>query len=149
MPTPSPGKSWKPTRPRFGFYDAPHSTDRAARAPRKTYGKPCTQNAVLIVDDDTNVRNLFNNILRIGIPNIELEMANDGQIAVEAFKEHHHELVLLALNMPRMGGEAAYVQIEAVCSEKFWEIPTVIICTGFDGKNAIPRMLEKDDSFLN
>lgn len=123
----------------------PRSATQAARVPRKTYGKPCTQNAVLIVDDDTNVRNLFNNILRIGIPNIELEMANDGQIAVEAFKEHHHELVLLEHNMPRMGGEAAYVQIEAVCREKFWEIPTVIICTGFDGKNAIPRMLEKDD----
>jgi len=53
-------------------------------APAIPYGSPCTKDAVLIIDDDLNIRNLFNNILCQSFPDIHFDLAGDGPAALEA-----------------------------------------------------------------
>jgi CheY-like chemotaxis protein len=111
-------------------------------SPRK--GRPCTRDSVLIVDDELSVRNLFHNILRRSLPAVGLEMANDGDTALSAFQQNHHAVVLLDLQMPKVCGEAVFVQLEAFCRAEYWQMPTVVVCTAFDGASSVQKILSKD-----
>ena len=104
---------------------------------------PCTENTVLIVDDETNIRNLFNNMIRLGIPDVALDMAAGGQEALKIFEEKHHSLILLDLKMPAMNGEEVLQSIHQVCRLKSWVPPAVILCSGYNGQSVANKMIDK------
>ncbi len=106
--------------------------------------KPCTPGLMLIVDDELSVRNLFHNILQRGIPDLRLEMAGGGTEALAAFQQWHHEVILLDLSMPEVCGESVYVQLETHCRLQHWQMPTIILCTGYDGSKTIEKVINKD-----
>jgi CheY-like chemotaxis protein len=126
----------KPTAPLVPADPTPRAGPRGA--------KPCTPGSILIVDDELSVRNLFHNILQRGIPNITLEMAGGGTEALAAFQQWHHEVILLDLSMPQVCGESVYVQLQTHCRLQHWQMPTIIICTGYDGSKTIQRVINED-----
>ena len=66
---------------------------------------------VLLVDDEEMVRRSTRRLLQqMGF---EVIQARDGQEGVELFRERHHDIavVLLDLIMPRLGGEAAFEEM--------------------------------------
>lgn len=75
---------------------------------------PLGEGLVLIVDDEEVMRKTAANILqKLGY---ETLTANDGEEAVNVFKEHHASIVLtlLDLSMPKMSGKEAYEEMKKI-----------------------------------
>lgn len=68
---------------------------------------------MLIVDDSLIVRRKIER--EINLPELtDIYTANDGQEAVEAFKEHQPELVTMDLTMPKMDGTECVKQLVSI-----------------------------------
>jgi len=79
---------------------------------------------ILIVDDETPVSNLMVEILhREGYPNVE--MAADGQEAVEKYKDLLPDLVFMDIEMPVMDGYESSSRIKA-----FNPLANILVLTG-------------------
>ena len=82
---------------------------------------------ILVVDDEESVRKTVRAMLtREGLA---LHFAEDGLAGVEAYREHHHTIdaVLLDLTMPRLGGAEAMDRILAINPRA-----RVLLMSGFD-----------------
>jgi len=71
---------------------------------------------VLIVDDEPDVRKTLTDILRAMryADTLEIEAAPDGREGLDAVVRQRPDLVLLDLQMPRMGGLALLKQIREI-----------------------------------
>jgi two-component system response regulator MprA len=67
---------------------------------------------VLVVDDDTSVRESLGRALRS--ENYDVALAGDGQEALRSFNEGYVDLVLLDLNIPLKGGWDVFERISAL-----------------------------------
>ncbi len=76
-------------------------TSKTSTIPQKLHGK------VLLVEDNKSNQLLMQLLLNeLGL---EFDIANDGLEAVNAFKEHNYDLILMDENMPNLNGiEATY-----------------------------------------
>src|SRR2546421_512735 len=82
---------------------------------------------LLIVDDEQIERDGLQAILLKGFPNLVIEQAKNGKIAVQKAKEFQPDLVLMDIKMPGMSGLEAIEQISANTPEiKF------VMVTAFD-----------------
>lgn len=102
---------------------------------------PCDQGRVLIVDDDRTVRDVFRRVLAFFLPDLQADMAEDGAKAVQAFEQQHQGVILLDLWMPVMDGVAAFHRICQVCRDQNWELPQVVLCSGFAPPRILPELL--------
>ena len=102
---------------------------------------PCDRSRVLIVDDDTAVRQVFQRVLAFFLPDIKADLAEDGAQAVQAFEHQHQGVVLLDLWMPVMDGVTAFRRIRQVCGEHNWELPRFVFCSGFAPPRILPQLL--------
>ena len=57
--------------------------------------------ALLVVEDDERIASLISDSLYYGF---EIEIGNDGESGLAAWRERHHDLVILDLVLPRMSG---------------------------------------------
>lgn len=57
---------------------------------------------ILVVDDDTNICELLR--LYLEKEGYETVLANDGEAAVEAFRAHSPDLILLDIMLPKLDG---------------------------------------------
>lgn len=105
---------------------------------------PCTDNLILIVDDESRVRKAFFNTLSSYIDYCEIAEAGNGKKALEFYKKRHPKVILLDLAMPVMSGEVTFHQIIDFSEEQEWEPPCVIFCTGFDPSNNIRNIAAGD-----
>jgi len=102
-----------------------------------------------LVDQDSNKIRLLivddHHIVRRGLAaliNIEPDMtvvgeAGDGRQAIQLFKEHRPDVVLMDLRMPVMSGVDS---IDAIRSE--WPAARIIVLTTYDGDEDIYRALQ-------
>lgn len=90
----------------------------------------CDRGRVLIAEDESTIADLFAIILANSFPSLEVDKVEDGEEALRLFAEHHHALVIMDVNMPRMSGHIVYRKMEALCTGKIWETPSVLFCTG-------------------
>jgi two-component system, cell cycle sensor histidine kinase and response regulator CckA len=103
---------------------------REGPARREIPGRPASRDMkglVLIADDEDDVRAMVRAMVEsFGYDVIE---ARDGCEAVDLFRDRHHEidLVLLDLMMPRMTGEEAFAEIRRINSR----VPG-ILASGYD-----------------
>jgi CheY-like chemotaxis protein len=79
---------------------------------------------VLVVDDEENIRFALKRWFEAG--GFDVDVAEDGVQAVEACQNHHYDVITMDLEMPRLGGKEAFVQIREIHPE----IP-VIFLTGY------------------
>jgi CheY-like chemotaxis protein len=101
-------------------------------------------NRFMIVDDDKNVRALFERSILRACPDFEITMAENGAEAVNAFKELHHAIIIMDILMPVMDGQRAFESILEHCREQKWEMPSVIFCTGCDPSNTVREAVAAD-----
>lgn len=69
-------------------------------------------NKVLIIEDELDTAYPVKEAL--GLVNVEAEIAKDGEIGLQMFKENTYDLVLLDLKMPRMDGETVLSEIRKI-----------------------------------
>jgi CheY-like chemotaxis protein len=105
---------------------------------------PCQPGHIMVVDDDAMIRRLFSVIIESDLPDAKIEAAVNGEDAVEAFEKAHHSIITMDLSMPVMDGYSAFRKIEGVCSEKDWEMPSVIFCTGFAPPDGVANAVGDD-----
>lgn len=60
------------------------------------------QKKIMIVDDEAGIRNLLLDVL--SGEGFKITMAKDGQESIDKMKNHHFDLLITDLNMPRMNG---------------------------------------------
>lgn len=92
---------------------------------------PCDNTRTLIVDDEKSIVDLFSKIISREMPDLQLDTAFNGLEAVNKFRSEHHAVLVMDLHMPVMSGQAAFEQIQAICRDRKWDMPSFVFCTGF------------------
>ncbi len=95
-----------------------------------------TKIRVLIVDDHSLVTEGLANIINYDPEMIVVAQAEDGQQAIDRYREHQPDVTLMDLRMPKMGGVEA---ITAICAE--FKSARIIVLTTYDGDEDIYRGL--------
>ena len=93
--------------------------------------------SVLLVDDEALVRAGLRMILQSADDLTVVGEATDGRAAVEGFRRHRPDVVLMDIRMPTMDGLAATAALREQPNP-----PSVIVLTTFDGDDAVFRALE-------
>jgi len=114
-----------------------------ADAKRKTarVKLPCSGRRILVVDDEKTIRDLFLQIISYGLPNCRVDVAVNGEEAVEAFRQARHCILVMDLKMPVMEGEEAFFAIQKLCEEENWCMPSIIFCSGYTPSAKILRIV--------
>lgn len=94
--------------------------------------KPPRDGHILIVDDEPSICRLFRRALTRRFPACQVDVAGNGAEALPLFKNAHHAIVIMDVEMPVMAGDAAFAAIADICEQEQWEMPKVVFCTGFD-----------------
>jgi DNA-binding response OmpR family regulator len=89
---------------------------------------------ILIVDDEPNVRLVFRTALES--TGAELAAAEDGETALAWLKDHSVDLILLDLQMPRMGGIGVLEKLRAEGNN----VPVIIITAHGSIPDAVAAM---------
>ena len=84
-----------------------------------------------MVDDEESIRALFQVILAEELPGRRVDLAVNGQEALDSFRALHHAVLLMDLHMPVMDGHRAFCEIENLCRKGNWEMPAFVFCTGY------------------
>jgi len=91
----------------------------------------CDSKRILIADDEPMVRKVYVDAISKLLPDLKVDVADNGNLAVEIFAEKKHGLVILDIYMPVMNGEDAYKAIKHFCEESRVKLPPFIFCTGY------------------
>ena len=92
---------------------------------------------VLIVDDHAIVRKGLATIINRDPEMTVIAQAEDGQQAINAFREYQPDVTLMDLRMPKMGGVET---IMAICAE--FKQARIAVLTTYDGDEDIYRGLQ-------
>lgn len=92
---------------------------------------------VLIVDDHAIIRNGLATIINSDPEMTVIAQAEDGQQAIDLYREHQPDVTLMDLRMPKMGGVEA---IGAICAE--FKQARITVLTTYDGDEDIYRGLQ-------
>lgn len=92
------------------------------------------QKRVLIVDDDSSVREILSAVLQQH--DLIVDAADGGAAAVELLREHHYAVVLLDLLMPGVDG---FALLDRMAAGDVTSPPVVLVITGAD-RSAIERL---------
>lgn len=95
-----------------------------------------TKIRVLIADDHSLVTEGLANIINYDPEMIVVAQAEDGQQAIDCYREHQPDVTLMDLRMPKMGGVEA---ITAICTQ--FKSARIIVLTTYDGDEDIYRGL--------
>ena len=101
---------------------------------------------VLIVDDHQAILELFRVVLSSSLPDIRIDLAENGEEALDTFRSGHHAVVLMDLHMPLMDGHRAFDEMMNWCEARGWETPSVVFCTGFAPPERLKEMLSGTSS---
>jgi CheY-like chemotaxis protein len=78
---------------------------------------------ILLTEDDPIVAELYR--LRLDREGHQVDVATDGQAALEAVRRERPDLILLDIRMPRLSGIAVLEEVRA--DEQLREIPVVML----------------------
>jgi two-component system response regulator ResD len=106
----------------------------------------CEANRILLVDDEPSIRRLFRLIISSNIPDCTVDQACNGAEALESFGKDHHSVLLMDLHMPIMDGQSAFQEIMRLCTEKNWETPAVVFCTGYAPPDSVMGFVQENSA---
>lgn len=110
-----------------------------AQAPALPAGllTPCARDTLMVADDEPLIRRLFDRLLSDAFPQLRIELADNGERAVELFNHGHHAVIIMDVMMPGMRGDEAFKRIVELCDRNHWDPPHFIFCTGFMPPEAV------------
>jgi two-component system, OmpR family, response regulator len=85
------------------------------------------ERTVLVVDDDPSIRNLLSAVLRRR--GLEVDVASNGEEALDALRLHSHRIVLLDLMMPHVNGQGFLTLLTSWPAERR---PLILVVTASD-----------------
>ncbi len=80
---------------------------------------------ILLVDDDENLREVIKDVLNMY--GYEVVCAEDGNVALELFKEENFDLIITDLRMRTLNG----IDLVKAIKGKYQDVPPVILMTGY------------------
>ena len=92
---------------------------------------------VLIADDHALVREGIAAFLKLSDEFEVVAEASDGLEAIEKTNKHHPDIVIMDINMPKLGGLEATIEIK-----KMWPETKVLVLTQYEDKEYITRFLK-------
>ena len=99
---------------------------------------------ILVVEDLEDSRQSLQDLLQLGVPQTEVDTAEDGLKALEMLAQRSYSLVITDLRMPKASGMGLLREIKERCLTC-----TVIIVTGHGGvKEAVEAMRLGASDFL-
>jgi CheY-like chemotaxis protein len=113
---------------------------KTASAPASVNPPPRSRR-ILIVEDEKSIRELFLQVISYGLPKCRVDVAVNGEEAVEEFREARHDVLLMDLKMPIMDGEQAFYEIEKICKAENWPMPSVVFCSGYAPSEVIRTLV--------
>ncbi len=93
---------------------------------------------ILLVEDTYFNQMLAVELLKKHLPNANVEIAENGQVAIEKAAQTAFDLILMDVKMPVMDGYEATRQIRAMAGDRFAKMPILGLTA-----NAIPEQLER------
>jgi len=105
-------------------------------------GEDLPRRGVLIVDDEKGIRDLFSAILSHDLPEVPLDLASNGEEALERFRRGRHGVLIMDLHMPIMDGLTAFNRIEQLCAAETEKMPAVVFCTGFAPPDSVREIVQ-------
>ncbi|MGM0441991.1 MAG: response regulator [Elusimicrobiota bacterium] len=84
------------------------------------------EHVVLIVDDNTNIREMIKIALK-DFNNIKIYEANDGNTAFQIAQKHQPDLIYLDNKLPKMSGESVAKQLK---TDPITKSITIVMMTG-------------------
>jgi len=90
---------------------------------------------IIVIDDDTNILDLFKSIFEN--TGFNLFLANSGKAAIEQSGKHHFHIAFIDLYMPEMNGLDTMIQLKEINPE----LITVMI-SGFRNEDMLERALK-------
>ena len=100
---------------------------------------------VLTVDDDSSIRLLIRSALS-SLKAVKVIEAEDGLAGLEAFKEHHPDLVILDVMMPRMDGIDTLKHLRAAPDSA--DTPVIMLTGVKDQSKLMPLLENKSTEYL-
>ena len=104
---------------------------------------PC-EPCVLLADDEEAITTLFKAILQKEFSETKVDLAPNGQVCIDLFKENHHQLILMDLHMPLKDGLCAFQELRELCDERNWQMPAVIFFTGLAPPDTVREVIDTD-----
>lgn len=104
----------------------------------------CDDSRTLVVDDEAAIVSLYRRIITTVIPDMNVDTASNGKEAVDSFIEKHQSVLLMDIHMPVMDGQMAFREIEKVCRERNWIMPSVVFCTGYAPPSLVKEVVSND-----
>jgi CheY-like chemotaxis protein len=125
----------------------PLTAEQVARAVRRELDGPRAEaeragpRRVLIVDNEHLIRRLFGLIVTSEFPGVAVDQASNGLEAIESFRVHRQDVLILDLQMPVVDGREAFQGIEQICQRNGWRVPPVIFCTGYAAPESLASIV--------
>ncbi len=111
----------------------PSGNKTASARPDQKRGKRLVKDRkplILVVDDSLSIRKFLSGLLKK--QDFEVELAKNGQTAIELLSQREFDVVITDLEMPQLSG---YDLIEQIRGDARWDSLPVIVLTGRAGKN--------------
>lgn len=113
----------------------------AAGVPQAAPGASPQKRRILLADDDKLIRKLFALIISTEFPNSTIDQAANGEEAVNLFKTEPYDLLVMDLQMPRIAGREAALEIQHHCVQQNIPEPIIIFCTGFAPPESLSQIV--------
>ena len=109
---------------------------------------PTTTYRVFIADDDEDDRFLLDHAFKKSSPGSQLMFAEDGRALLDTLAQTQHEpcLIILDLNMPRLGGLEALKILRD--HPRYQDIPIVVLTTSSSSEDRNRAMALGADDFI-
>jgi CheY-like chemotaxis protein len=118
------------------------AVEAAGPLPDKSSIEKTNVQRVLIVDDYDMIRRMLGIMVGRKLPGVQVDLAADGEEAVELFKKGHPAVVVLDIMMPKRNGDIVFEEMKAFCQQQHWEEPRVVFCTGYTLPPAVRAEVE-------
>jgi len=107
---------------------------------------------VLLVDDDVDDRELFEEAVKLINPSLMVDTASDGEELMRYIQKTTPDVIFLDLNMPRKNGKECLAELRS--DAKFTSVPIIIYTTSLNQvdvaetkKNGASYFFRKPNSF--
>jgi DNA-binding response OmpR family regulator len=96
---------------------------------------------VLVIDDETNIRTLLNDIL--SLEGYEVILSDGGEEALNIIKENKIDIIILDMMMPKASGQELYTSMKVVLEREGIpeRVPPAIILTAYPGAESTQFLL--------